>query len=156
MRVSMASRLTLAAALLFAVAACGGEAEPPREVRLLAPAGVAADPTRFERATGCRVDLRVYDGGEDVQAIARRRDADVVAGPAPPGAEPHFSQDLVRIAVASGLEITIPRQLAAAFAGVVRPAGRRSIVWRIRAEGENDGCARRWLAYATSRSGATE
>jgi hypothetical protein len=153
MGVSMACRLTLAAALLLALAACGGADEPPREVRLLAPAGVVDDTTGFERRTRCRVDLRVYDESEDVRAIATRRDADVVAGPAPPGVEPHVTHDLVRITLASGLEITIPKRLAAAFDGEARPAGRRSFVWTIRAEGDNDACARRWLADATS--GAT-
>jgi hypothetical protein len=153
MGVSMASRLTLAAALLLTLAACGGQDEPPREVRLLAPAGVGGETARFERETGCRVDLRVYDANEDVGAIAGRRDADVVARPAPPGVEPHVSHDLVRITLASGLEITIPKRLAAAFEGEARPVGRRSFVWTIRAQGDNDACARRWLAYATS--GAT-
>jgi hypothetical protein len=151
MPVSMAVRLLLAAAPLLAVAGCGGNQEPRREVRLLAPAGVVEDVTRFERDTGCRVDLRVYDEEEDVDAIARRRDADVVAGPAKAGATPHLSEELVRVTLEGGLEVTVPKRLASAFRGVTRPAGRRSLVWEIREEGENDACARRWLAYATSQ-----
>jgi hypothetical protein len=156
MNVSMARRLALAAALLHVLAGCGGADEPRREVRLLAPAGVVDDVARFERATGCRVDLRVYDEDEDVDAIAGRRDADVIAAPAPPGTRPQVSQELVRITLARGLEVTIPRHLAPAFDGDARSAGRRSTVWRIRPEGENGGCARRWLADATSRSDARE
>lgn len=151
MPVSMAVRLLLAAALLLAVAGCGGSQEPRREVRLLAPPGVVEDVTRFERDTGCRVDLRVYDEEEDVDAIARRRNADVVAAPTPPGATPHISQELMRVTLDRGLEVTLPRRLAPAFRSPTRPAGRRSLVWEIRAEGENDACARRWLAYATSQ-----
>jgi hypothetical protein len=123
---------------------------------VLAPAGIVDDATRFERASGCRVVLRVYDEEEDVAAIARRRDADVVAGAAPPGATPHISIQLVRITLARGLEITIPKPLAPAFGREARPAGRRDFIWRLRPEGKNDACARRWLAYATSRSSATE
>jgi hypothetical protein len=156
MGVSMARRLVLAAAVLHVLTACGGGEEPRREIRLLAPAGIVDDVAHFERATGCRVDLRVYDEDEDVDAIARRRDTDVVAAPAPRNTTPHISQELVQITLARGLEVTIPRRLAHAFDGPVRPAGRRSIVWRIRSDGENDACARRWLAYATSRSGAAE
>lgn len=151
MPVSMAVRLLLAAASLLAVAGCGGSQEPRREVRLLAPPGVVEDVTRFERDTGCRVDLRVYDQEEDVDAIARRRNADVVAASAPPGATPHVSQELVRVTLDRGLEVTLPRRLAPAFRGLTRPAGRRSLVWEIRDEGANGACARRWLAYATSQ-----
>jgi hypothetical protein len=151
MPLSMAARLHLAAALLFALAGCGGDEGAPRELRLLAPAGIVEETTRFERESGCRVNLRIYDDGEDVDAIARRRDADVVAGPVPPGDKPHVSVELVRITLEGGLELTIPRELASAFDGRVRPAGRRSIVWRIREEGENDACSRLWLDYATSQ-----
>jgi hypothetical protein len=151
MPLSMAARVHLAAALLLAVTACGGDQEPRREVRLLAPAGIVGNAARFEEETGCRVDLRVHDEDEDVDAIARRRDADVVAGPVPPGDKPHVSVELVRITLEGGLELTIPRELASAFDGHVRPAGRRSIVWTIREDGENDACARRWLDYATSQ-----
>jgi hypothetical protein len=154
MNVSMARRLVLAAALLHVLAGCGAADEPRREVRLLAPPRVVDDVARFERATGCRVDLRVYDENEDINAIAHRRNADVIAAPAPPGMTPHVSQELVQITLAPGLEVTIPKQLAPAFDGDARPAGRRSTVWRIRPEGENDDCARRWLAYAASRSDA--
>jgi hypothetical protein len=149
MRGSMAVRLHLAALVLVALAGCGGEQEPRREVRVLAPAGIGDDLRRFERASGCRVDLRVYDAEEDVEAIARRRDADVVADVATPGATPHVTDELVRITLAPGLEITIPRRLAPAFHGAPRPAGRREIVWRLRPDGENAECARDWLAYST-------
>jgi hypothetical protein len=151
MNVSMARRLVLAAALLHVLAGCGAADEPRREVRLLAPAGVVDEIARFERATGCRVDLRVYDENEDLDSIARRRDADVVAGPAPRGATPHVTQELVRVTIEEGLEVTLPRELASAFRGHKRPAGRRALVWEIRDEGDNDTCARRWLAYATSQ-----
>jgi hypothetical protein len=151
MPVSMAVRIILAAALLLLAGCGGGTDEPRREVRLLAPAGVAPDATRFERETDCRVDLRVYDENEDLDSIARRRDADVVAGPAPRGATPHVTQELVRVTIEEGLEVTLPRELASAFRGHKRPAGRRALVWEIRDEGDNDTCARRWLAYATSQ-----
>lgn len=146
----MAVRLHLAA-LLLALAGCGGGGEAGREVSILAPAGIVDDTTRFERDTGCRVDLRIYDDGEDVDAIARRRDADVVAGPVPPGQAPHVSIELVRITLERGLELTIPRELASAFDGPVQPAGRRSVMWTIREEGDNENCARRWLDSATSQ-----
>lgn len=148
---SMAVRLHLAAGLLLALAGCGGDRESRAEVRLLAPAGVARDVARFERETGCRVDLRVYDEEEDVAGIARRRNADVVAGPVPPGGTAHVSEPLVRITIAKGLVVTIPMRLASAFDRPARPAGRRSVAWSIRPEGENDACAQRWLAYATSQ-----
>jgi hypothetical protein len=152
MPVSMAVRLHLTAVLLFAITACGGGGgEAEREVRLLAPAGIVEDATGFERGTGCRVDLRIYDDGEDVDAIARRRDADAVAGPVPPGRTPDVSVELVRITLEGGLELTIPKALASAFDRPVRPAGRRSIVWTIREAGDNEACARRWLDYATSQ-----
>jgi hypothetical protein len=147
----MAVRLHLAAGLLLAFTGCGGDGESRAEVRLLAPVAVAPDVARFERETGCRVDLRVYDEGEDVAAIARRRNADVVARPVPPGRTPHLSEPLVRITIAKDLGITIPRRLAAAFDRPARPAGQRALAWSIRPEGENDACARRWLAYATSQ-----
>ena len=152
MPVSMAFRLHLTAILLLVLAGCGGEQPSRPEVRVLAPAGIVEDVSAFERQSGCRVDLRVYDDAEDVDAIARRRDVDVVAGPAPPGREPDVSVPLVRITLERGLTITIPKRLASAFAGApIRPAGRRSIVWTIREEGDNDACARRWLDYATSQ-----
>jgi hypothetical protein len=147
---SMAVRLLLAAALVVVLAACGDE-NATREVRLLAPAGLVGDVTSFERGTGCRVDLRVYDGEEDIDAIARRRDVDVVAGPVRPGDRPDDSVELVRITLDRGLVITIPKRLAAAYDRPARPAGRRLTRWRIRNDGENPGCARRWRAYATSQ-----
>jgi hypothetical protein len=150
MAVSMSIRPTLAAAAcLVAVAGCGADSQANREVRLLAPPGVADDVAAFERRTGCRVDLRVYDEGEDLAAIARRRDADVVAEPVSAGETPHDSIELVRVAVAPGLEVTIPKELASAFRGTARAAGVRETRWELRQEGENDDCARRWLAYAT-------
>jgi hypothetical protein len=152
MPVSMALRLHLTAILLLVLAGCGGQQPSRPEVKLLAPAGIVEDLSAFERQSGCRVDLRVYDDAEDVDAIARRRDADVVAGPALPGRKPDVSVPIVRITLARGLTITIPKTLASAFAGAaIRPAGRRSIVWTIREEGDNRACARRWLDYASSR-----
>ena len=146
---SMGKRALVAAALL-AVAGCGG-GEPQREVRLLAPVGLVGDVAPFERETGCRVDLRVYDEGEDLDAIARRRDVDVIAGPVPPGQHADDSVELVRITLASGLEITVPRELARAYHGTIRPAGRRSTAWVIREDGDNPECAQRWLDYETSQ-----
>jgi hypothetical protein len=149
---SMVVRRLLAACLLFATASgCTREDEPRQEVRLLAPAWLVRDVRPFERRTGCLVDLRVYDENEDIETIARRRNVDVVARPVPPGEAAHASVELVRVTLARGLEITIPRRLASAFHGEVRPAGRRSIRWAIREQGDNEGCARRWLAYATSQ-----
>jgi hypothetical protein len=149
MAVSMATRFLLAAAFLVTVAGCGGDSDARREVRLLAPAGLAEDVAPFERQTGCRVDLRVYDEGEDLDAIARRRDVDVVAEPASAGATPHDSIELVRVQLAAGLEVTIPKELASAYRGAARPAGVRRTRWEIREQGENEDCARRWIAYAT-------
>jgi hypothetical protein len=149
MALSMSIRSTLAAAFLVAVAGCGGDSDPSREVRLLAPAGLAEDVASFERQTGCGVDLRVYDEDEDLAAIARRRDVDVVAEPVSAGETPHDSIALVRVELATGLEVTIPKELAAAYRGTARPAGLRRTRWKIREQGENEDCARRWLAYAT-------
>ena len=151
MPLSMAIRFVFAAALLAVLAGCGGDTATHGEVRLLAPPGLADDVVAFERRTGCRVDLRVYDEGEDIDAIARRRDADVVAGPVPPGETAHDSIELVRVDLEPGLEVTIPKALAAAFEGTARPAGRRETRWAIREEGKNEDCAERWLDYATSQ-----
>jgi hypothetical protein len=147
----MVIRLGLAAALVLALTACGGDATTTREVRLLAPAGLADDHAAFERQTGCRVDLRVYDDDEDIQAIARRRNVDVVAGPVRSGQAAHDTVELVRIELDDGLEVTIPKALASAFAGTQQPAGRRATRWVIREDGENEACAERWLDYATSQ-----
>lgn len=144
----MAARALLAVALLAGVAGCGGEPEP--EVRLLAPAWIDEDVQRFERESGCRVDLRTYDDGEQLEPIAERRDADVVAAPVTGGAA-HQTEEFVRVALSGGVEVTIPRRLASAFPGRHEPAGRRSIRWTIRPEGDNEDCARRWVAYATSQ-----
>jgi hypothetical protein len=151
MPLSMAIRFVLASALALALAGCGGDSPTPREVRLLAPPGLVDDHTAFERQTGCRVDLRVYDEEEDIATIARRRDVDVVAGPVPPGQAAHDTVQLVRIELDDGLEVTIPKALASAFEGTARPAGRRATRWAIREEGENEDCAERWLDYATSQ-----
>ena len=145
----MGKRALVAGALL-ALAGCGGSGDR-REVKLLAPAGLVGDVTPFERETGCRVDLRVYDEGEDLDAIARRRDVDVIAGPVPPGERADDSVELVRVTLRSGIEITVPKKLASAFRGTVRPAGRRTTAWVIREDGDNPDCAERWLDYATSQ-----
>jgi hypothetical protein len=147
---SMAVRLVLAAALLLLLPACGEDGSRADEVRILAPADLVETVRDFERKTGCRVDVRAYDAGEDLAAIARRRDVDVIAAPTPPGTRPHDSVELVRITLEPGLEITVPRRFASAYDKPARPAGRRSTRWTIRNEGENRDCARRWIAYATS------
>jgi hypothetical protein len=148
---SMSIRLPLAAALLALLSGCGGDA-PAREVRLLAPVGIAKNIEGFEQDTGCRVDLRVYDDGEDIAAIARRRDADVVAGPTPTGQVPDVVDELARVTLKGGVVVTIPRSLASAFDWIdIRSAGRREISWRIRDEGDNEDCARRWIAYVRSQ-----
>ena len=144
-------RALLAAALLTVLAGCGGGSET-REVRLLAPIGVAEDVAGFEEETGCRVDLRVYDDGDDIDAIARRRDADVIARPTLAGGVTHVVETLTRVTLEGGVVVTIPRELASAFDAVdVRSAGRRQLSWTIREEGDNHDCARRWLAHATSQ-----
>jgi len=148
---SMSIRVLLAAGLLSVLVGCGGDSEG-RELRLLAPVGIAKDVTGFEHETGCRVDLRVYDEGEDIAAIARRRDADAIAGPTAPGAVPDVVEALVRVKLEGGVVLTIPRDLASAFdPAEVRSAGRRQISWTIRKEGDNDECARRWIAHAVSQ-----
>ena len=144
-------RALLAAALLTVLAGCGGDLDT-REVRLLAPIGVAEDVSGFEEETGCRVDLRVYDDGDDIDAIARRRDADVIARPTLAGGVTHVVETLARVTLEGGVVVTIPRELASAFDAVdVRSAGRRQLSWTIREEGDNHDCARRWLAHATSQ-----
>jgi hypothetical protein len=150
MLLSMAVRLVLAAALLL-LPACGRDGSPAHEVRILAPADLVENVADFERATGCRVDVRAYDADEDLAAIARRRDVDVIAAPTSPGTTPHDSVELVRITLERGLEITVPRRFASAFDKPARPAGRRTTRWTIREEGENPDCAHRWVAYATSQ-----
>jgi fermentation-respiration switch protein FrsA (DUF1100 family) len=148
---SMSIRLSLAAALAVFLSGCGG-ASSAREVRLLAPVGIAKSIEGFERDTGCRVELRVYDDGEDVAAIARRRDADVIAGPTREGQVPDVVDELARVTLRGGVVVTIPRRLASAFDWIdIRSAGRREISWRIREEGDNDDCARRWIAYVRSQ-----
>jgi hypothetical protein len=149
----MSGRTLLAIVLLLSVHACGGgESEP--EVRLLAPVGIVEDEDarRFERETGCRVDLRVYDQEEDIEAIADRRDADAIAGPTPNGAVPHIAEEMVRATLDGGVVVTVPRELASALNPVaVRPAGRRELSWLLREEGDNPDCASSWIAQATSQ-----
>jgi len=147
----MAIRFLLAAVATLALTSCGGDGTTPREVRLLAPVGIADDIATFERRTGCRVDFRVYDAGEDISAIAARRNVDVVAGPVAPGEAAHDSVELVRVQLERGLELTIPKELAPAFDRPARPAGVRRTRWAIREDGENEDCAERWLDYATSQ-----
>ena len=150
---SMSGRALLAAALVAAVTGCGGD-EQQAEVRVLAPAGVVSDAAaaRFERDTGCRVDLRVYDTDEDLDAIADRRNTDVIAAPTPQGRTPDLTEELVEATLAGDVVVTVPRRLAPALDPLsTRPAGRRDLSWTIREEGDNDDCARRWLAYATSQ-----
>ncbi len=144
-------RAFLAAALLTILAGCGGDSRP-REVRLLAPVGIAKDVTRFEQGTGCRVDLRVYDESEDIDAIARRRDADATASRTQAGDVPDIVQELARLTLEGGVVLIIPRSFASEFAWVdIRSAGRRQLSWTIREEGDNDDCARRWIAHAISQ-----
>jgi hypothetical protein len=164
----MAVRAFLTAALLI-LAGCGGASETTREVHLLAPAGYvedgSTDPaldsvTPFERRTGCRVDVRVYDEQEDVPAIARRRDTDAVAGTAETLSDfggdvqvrtPYRRTKLSRVTLDGGVEVTVPTRLASAFDGTARPAGSRSVAWAIRRDGDNPGCAERWIDYVTSQ-----
>jgi hypothetical protein len=148
----MSMRALLVAGLLTTVAACGGDDQS--EVRLLAPAGIVsdADAAGFERETGCRVDTRVYDADEDIEAIAGRRNTDVAAAPTPEGEPPDIAEQLVRATLHGGVVVTVPRRLAVALDPLlIRPAGRRELSWTIREEGDNDDCARRWVAYATSQ-----
>jgi hypothetical protein len=146
----MAARL-LAAAALLALAGCGSSAAQPH-VALLAPAWIDDDVPRFEQQTGCRVDLRVYDEGEDLQAIAERRQTDVVAAPVPPGQNADQTAAFVRVTLDGGVEVTIPQQLASAFHGPRRAAGTRGIVWRPTRRGNGDRrCIGRWLRYVTPR-----
>jgi hypothetical protein len=147
----MVARALLVAVLAASLAGCGEDNGGNEEVRLLAPVALVGDPTRFERETGCRVDLRVYDEGEDIAAIARRRDADVVARPARAGETPHDTVELARVSLDDGLEVVVPRAAAAAFGRPTRPAGRRETRWEIRDDAPNPDCARRWLVYATSQ-----
>jgi hypothetical protein len=149
---SMSMRALLAAALLAAMAGCGSEER--REVRLLAPAGIVsdADAARFERETDCRVDLRVYDPNEDLGPIAQRRDTDAIAAPTRNGETAHVTDEMARLMLKDGVVVTVPTRLAAALdPAETQPAGQRRLTWKIREEGDNDDCARRWIAYATSQ-----
>jgi hypothetical protein len=148
---SMSARALVAAAVV-ALTGCGGEEQ--REVRLLAPVGIVSDAgsARFERETDCLVDLRVYDPDEDLGAIADRRDTDAIARPTRDGETAHVSEELARLTLKGGVVVTVPRRLAPALDPVeTRPAGRRRLSWTFREEGDNDECARRWIAYATSQ-----
>lgn len=149
---SMSMRALLTATLLTAIVGCGGDER--HEVRLLAPAGIVsdADAARFERETGCRVDLRVYDPDEDLEPIEERRDTDAVAAPTPNGETADVTDEMARLTLKDGVVVTVPTRLAAALDPVAtRPAGQRRLTWTIREEGDNDDCARRWIAYATSQ-----
>jgi hypothetical protein len=146
----MVARALLAAVLLPALAGCGGDDNERKELRLLAPVALVGDTSAFERATGCRIDLRVYDANEDIAAIARRRNVDVVARPARPDETPHDTVALVRITLDQGLDIVVPVTAAPAFGRPARPAGRRATRWEIRDDPPNPDCARRWFAYATA------
>jgi hypothetical protein len=147
----MVMRRLLAPFAALVLAGCGTRSDTGREVRVLAPAGLVGDVGAFEQRTGCRVDLRVYDADEDVAAIAKRRDVDVVAAPVPRGGVAHDVVVLVRVELASGLAVTVPQTLASAFRGPKRPAGRRETRWAMRAEGDNPACAKMWWDYATSQ-----
>jgi hypothetical protein len=145
----MSFRRVVATALVAALSGCGG-AEERREVRLLAPAWIDADIQRFERESGCLVDLRVYDDDEELEPIAERRNVDIVAARAPNG-DGDQSEQFVTVTLRGGVEVTVPERLASAYDGRKRPAGRRAIVWMPRRGGGNPECARRWLGYATSQ-----
>ena len=144
----MSIRPVLAAALALLAAGCGGSSRP--EVRILAPADLVQDTDAFERETGCRADVRAYDTDEDVEAIAERRNVDVIAAPVGSEAE---ADDVVELAtvVVSGVRVTVPKRLAPALGGAGRPTGRRLTAWKLRSQGDNEDCARRWIAYATSQ-----
>jgi hypothetical protein len=148
----MSMRALLAATLLAAMAGCGSD--DGREVRLLAPAGIVsdADAAGFERETGCRVDLRVYDANEDLEPIEERRDSDAIAAPTRDGETAHVTDEMARLTLKDGVVVTVPTRLAATLDPVeTQPAGQRRLTWTIREEGDNDDCARRWIAYATSQ-----
>jgi hypothetical protein len=139
----------LVVATLVVLSGCGGE-QPP-EVRVLAPPDLLEGVERFERESGCRADTRAYDAGEDLGAIAERRNVDVFAEPVSSPAEADDAVQLARVVV-SGVEVTIPARLAGAFGAPVRPAGTRLTAWRLREGGGDESCARRWVAYAAERS----
>lgn len=145
----MAARL-LAAAALLTVAGCGSSTAQPH-VGVLAPAWIDDDIPRFEHQTGCRVDLRTYDEGEDLAAIAKRRETDVIAAPVPRGQDGDQVEQFVHVTVDGGVELTIPKRLASAFEGPQRPAGRRGIVWLTRDGNGDRRCIGRWVRYATSQ-----
>jgi len=146
----MAVRL-LAAAAVLALAGCGSKASEPH-VAVLAPAWIDDDVSRFEQQTGCRVDLRVYDEGEDLAAIAKRRETDVVATPVPGGQDADQVEEFVHVTLDGGVELTIPKRLAGAFSGQTRPAGSRGIVWTTTHRGGGDRrCISRWVGYVTPR-----
>jgi hypothetical protein len=146
----MAARL-LAAVALLTVAGCGSSTKQPH-VGLLAPAWIDDNVARFEQQTGCRVDLRTYDQGEDLAAIAKRRETDVIAGPVPRGRDADQVEEFVHLTLDGGVEVTIPKKLATAFAGPRRPAGTRAIIWLPTRRGNGDRrCIGSWMRYATSQ-----
>lgn len=145
----MAARL-LAAAALLTVAGCGSSTAQPH-VGVLAPAWIDDDIPRFEHQTSCRVDLRTYDEGEDLAAIAKRRETDVIAAPVRRGQDGDQVEQFVHVTVDGGVELTIPKRLASAFDGPQRPAGRRGIVWLTRDGNGDRRCIGRWVRYATSQ-----
>ena len=145
-------RALAAATLLAAMAGCGSN--DGQEVRLLAPVGIVseADAARFKQETDCRVDLRVYDANEDLGPIAERRDSDAIAAPTRDGETAHVTDEMARLTLKGGVVVMVPTRLAAALDPVeTQPAGERRLTWTIREEGDNDDCARRWIAYATSQ-----
>ena len=144
----MSIRPLLAAAVVLAAGGCGGSSTP--EVRILAPADLVQDTEAFERETGCRADIRAYDTDENIEAIAERRNVDVIAAPVDSEAEADDVVDLATVVV-SGVRVTVPKHLAPALGRPGRPAGRRLTAWTLRPEGDNEDCARRWIAYATSQ-----
>jgi hypothetical protein len=148
----MSMRALVAATLLAAMTGCGSD--DGQEVRLLAPAGIVseADSARFQQETDCRVDLRVYDANEDLGPIAERRDSDAIAAPTRDGETAHVTDEMARLTLKDGVVVMVPARLAAALDPVeTKPAGQRRLTWTIREEGDNDDCARRWIAYATSQ-----
>jgi hypothetical protein len=145
----MAARLLVVLALL-GLAGCGSSSRQPR-VGLLAPAWIDDDIPRFEQQTACRVDLRVYDEGEDLPAIAERRETDVIAAAVHRGQDADQTEPFVTVTLEGGVEVTVPRRLGSAFTGPRRAAGTRGIVWLPTRKGRGDRrCIGRWIAYATS------
>ncbi len=153
----MSARALLAAALV-AVSGCGGDGA--NELRILAPVHVPLQLTTFERETGCRPDVRIYDEGEDVRAISRRRNVDVVAadratlvrlGAAVQRRTPYTVVKLARVELRDGPTVTVPEELASAFDGRATPAASRAFAWAILNAGPNDDCARLWFRHVSAQ-----